>query len=94
MRFDQNDLTVLLRKMFCKRGIDWLEMTRRSFGGVTGGAAYDDVVVVVGGSDALADDGDVTIIDLAGVVMRVDALVKCKVLSQVLVLNDAGAELL
>ena len=79
--------------MFCKRGIDWLEMTRRSLGGVAG-AAYDDVVVVVGGSDAVADDGDVTIIDLAGVVMRVDALVKCKVLSQVLVLNDAGAELL
>ena len=78
--------------MFCKRGIDWLEMTRRSLGGVAG-AAYDDVVVV-GGSDVLADDGDVTIIDLAGVVMRVDALVKCKVLSQVLVLNDAGAELL
>ena len=68
-------------------------MTRRSLGGVAG-AAYDDVVVVVGGSDAVADDGDVTIIDLAGVVMRVDALVKCKVLSQVLVLNDAGAELL
>ena len=79
--------------MFCKRGIDWLEMTRRSLGGVAG-AAYDDVVIVVGGSDAVADDGDVTIIDLAGVVMRVDALVKCKVLSQVLVLNDAGAELL
>ena len=69
-------------------------MTRRSFGGVAG-AAHDDVVVVVGGSDdVLADDGDVTIIDLAGVVMRVDALVKCKVLPQVLVLKHAGAELL